>query len=67
MAFTKEGGGGIFNALTMSNQIPMLVSKKHFNPRQDLKCSTGGAGRKPKHHGPVLFTDGGNFSALAAT
>jgi len=45
---------GIFNALTKVNKISTLVSEKHFNPRENLKCPTGGAGRKPKHR-PSCF------------
>jgi hypothetical protein len=58
---------GIFNALTTSNEIPMLVSKKHFNPRQNLKCSTGGAGRKPKHRPTCFIHRWRNFSASGAS
>ena len=57
-------GGGIFNALTTSNEIPTLVSEKHFNPRQDLECSTGGAGRKPKHRPTCFIHRWRNFSAF---
>jgi hypothetical protein len=42
-------------ALTTSNEISMLASEKHFNPRQNLKCSTGGAGRKNQSTARPVF------------
>src|SRR5438874_4473304 len=64
---SPKPGGGIFNALTTSNQIPILLSEKHFNPRQDLKCSMGGAGRKPKHRPTCFIHRWRNTSALGAS
>ena len=45
----------ISTALTTSNEISMLASEKHFNPRQNLKCSTGGAGRKNQSTARPVF------------
>jgi len=52
--FLQNRGGGIFNALTKSNKISTLVSKKHFNPRSKSEVFHGQCRAQTKAP-PVLF------------
>jgi hypothetical protein len=53
-----QPGGGIFNALTTSNEIPTLLSEKHFNPNKIWSAPRAVQGANQSTARPFLSTDG---------